>query len=98
MNLSIKFIDHVENETPERSPCALCRVSVRRVCGPEIFIDGSYAVVCRDCARKKVPYLEHMLAIYNHPGSLFCGSCGGYLSIFERSNEYTCKACRAGHA
>lgn len=94
MKLCIKMLDPMEHEIPASSPCALCRKQVVRVCGPEVFLDGSDAVVCRSCAKEKEPALEHLLAIYSHPESRFCESCGGFLPQEERSHGLLCSGCR----
>lgn len=93
MKLCIKMV--ASEEPSGRSPCALCQKSVNRSCGPEVFVEGTEQVVCRSCAKEQHPALEHLLAIYNHPGSMFCDSCGGYLSLEERSPELRCNGCRA---
>lgn len=94
MNLCIKMIDPMEHDIPASSPCALCRERVARVCGLEVFLDGSEAVVCRSYAREKEPALEHLLAVYSHPESRFCGSCGGFLPKEAHSRGLRCESRR----
>lgn len=51
-SLCLKF-----NNLASNDPCHICGRRTDPVVGPELFVEGTYYLVCDDCARKDDPML-----------------------------------------
>lgn len=49
------------NNCATNDPCAICGERTDPVCGPELFLEGTWALVCRQCGLKRAPYLVEAL-------------------------------------
>lgn len=47
--------------------CALCGGITASPAGPDLFMDGTMQVVCRECGREYVPHLVHLLEMGEMP-------------------------------
>ncbi len=43
--------------------CAVCGGSMASHLGPDLFVEGTMQVVCRECGREYVPHLVHLLEL-----------------------------------
>jgi hypothetical protein len=67
--LVIKFNNCVTND-----PCAICGVRTDPEAGPELFLEGTWALVCHDCGRRSAPELVRLLDVLRETG-LAVGLC-----------------------
>lgn len=51
-DIVIKF-----NNTASNDPCAICGNRTDPAVGPELFLEGTWALVCRDCGKARAPEL-----------------------------------------
>jgi len=49
------------NNCATNDPCALCGARTDPVVGPEAFIEGYRALVCRECSRREAPAIHRAL-------------------------------------
>jgi hypothetical protein len=54
--LVIKF-----NSCATNDPCEICGDRTDPDCGPELFLEGTFALVCYECGQKYAPQLVDML-------------------------------------
>jgi hypothetical protein len=66
MNLVIKL-----NNTASRCACGVCGGGIDPAVGPQIVIEGTWEIVCDDCARRHDPILFHALACWD--GAVWTG-------------------------
>jgi hypothetical protein len=52
------------NNTPSNDPCALCGLRTDSSVGPELFAEGTWALVCDDCGARYAPELLAVLSRY----------------------------------
>lgn len=43
------------NNSATNDPCAICGARTDPAVGPEVFVEGTWALVCEECARKAAP-------------------------------------------
>lgn len=63
---------HVEleiklNNAATNDPCEVCGSRTDPEVGPELFLAGTWALVCHECAREHAPELVDCLAAYRNP-------------------------------
>lgn len=59
MRLAIKF-----NNAATNDPCAICGIRTDPEVGPELFLDGTFELVCYDCGRTHSPELVAAIEAY----------------------------------
>ena len=72
-NLVIKY-----NNSATNDPCGICGDRTDPACGPEIFVEGTWATVCWPCQKKHAPGLvatieviRAMVDLFRPPGGMF---------------------------
>ena len=58
------------NNAATNDPCALCGKRTDPVVGPEIFVEGTWALVCHRCARRAAPELLPVLSRFHENAGL----------------------------
>ncbi len=61
------------NNAASNDPCAICGARTDPECGPELFLDGTNALVCHECGEKYAPELVKALQAYRS-GRVILGS------------------------
>lgn len=49
------------NNAATNDPCAICGARTDSMCGPELFVDGTWELVCHECGCKFSPELVGIL-------------------------------------
>jgi hypothetical protein len=58
--LVIKHNDHIVDGN-----CRACGMRTQAAPGPELFVEGTWDLICRDCGRDRDPALVALLALSN---------------------------------
>jgi hypothetical protein len=56
------------NNCATNDPCAICGTRCDPDTGPELFLDGTWALVCDECAEREAPELFYLLELYRAAG------------------------------
>ncbi len=54
-----------ENNCATNDPCAVCGVRTDPDTGPELFLEGTWGLVCHECGQKYAPQLTALLALHH---------------------------------
>lgn len=65
-NLVIKY-----NNAATNDPCGICGARTDPACGPEIFVEGTWATVCWPCQKKHAPGLAATIGVIREMEHLF---------------------------
>lgn len=49
------------NNCASNDPCVVCSGRTDPTVGPELFLAGTWSLVCRECGRKYAPHLTALL-------------------------------------
>lgn len=58
------------NNAAVNDPCRLCGQRTDPECGPELFLEGSWALVCYSCGERHAPELTRFLLDYRKDRAL----------------------------
>lgn len=67
-----------DNNCASNDPCALCGKRTEPSCGPELFLEGTWSLVCHECGEKHAPGLVKLLALARDAEEYFQAQWGGH--------------------